>query len=69
MSKRITFTDFEIEQLTKGLEQLIKDSPGINYEVVNVGRRFYNQLINKLKTEPSSQKVSSSSVKPIISGK
>ncbi len=65
MSKRINLTDFEREQLIKGLEYLKKETH-LSYEVIRVGQRFYNQLINKLETEPSISKVSASSVKPSI---
>jgi len=50
MSKRITFTDFEVEQLIKGLEHMCKET-SLGYEVVNVGKRFYAQLIKKLKNQ------------------
>lgn len=54
MSKRITLTDFEIEQIVKSLESN-RDATTIDYEVVNVGKRFYNELINKL-LAPTSKK-------------
>lgn len=47
MSKRITLTDFEIEQLVKGLKYL-REQSGLRYEVIKVGQRFYDELIAKL---------------------
>jgi hypothetical protein len=47
MSKRITFNNFEIEQLVKGLEAL-RDQINMPYESIRVGRRFYQVLIDKL---------------------
>lgn len=47
MSKRITFTDFEIEQIVKGLTEL-QNTTGLDYEVIKVGKRFYQKLIDKL---------------------
>lgn len=47
MSKRVTLTDFEIEQIINGLEEL-KGAAAVQYEVVRVGKRFYDQIIAKL---------------------
>jgi hypothetical protein len=66
MSKRITLTDFEVEQILRALEVLRDDTPTVRYEVVFVGQRFYNKLIDKLKTEPSISKASAGSVKQSI---
>lgn len=50
MSTRVTLTDFEIEQLVKGLESL-SNQTSLDYEVITVGKRFYKNLIFKLRTE------------------
>lgn len=50
MSKRITLTDLEIEQIAKGLRNL-RDACGLQYEVINVGKHFYNQIISKLESQ------------------
>lgn len=50
MSKRVTLTDFEIEQIVKGLTSLNKQIT-LDYEVIRVGQRFYNLLIDKLKDQ------------------
>lgn len=47
MSKRITFNDFELEQLIKIIEEA-RDRTTIDYEVLKVGKRFCNTLIKKL---------------------
>lgn len=65
MSKRITLTDFEIEQITEALKELSKQ-PSLRYEVTKAGQRLYDQLIAKLKTEPLSQKVSPSSAESSV---
>ena len=51
MSKRVTLTDFEIEQIIEGLTALKHQTP-LNYQVIKVGRRFYEQLICKLSPKP-----------------
>lgn len=55
MSKRIILTDFEIEQLVHGLKKL-KDETSIPYEVIKVGKRFYEGLIEKLQPSQSKDK-------------
>lgn len=50
MSKRITLTDFETTQIIKALESL-RDETNLSYQVVAVGKRFYGQLITKLKSQ------------------
>ncbi len=52
MSKRITFTDFEIQQLVEGLQRL-RSETALNYEVIKVGQRFYQKLIDKLRGNQS----------------
>ncbi|HEU5187083.1 MAG TPA: hypothetical protein VFT87_01125 [Candidatus Saccharimonadales bacterium] len=48
MSKRVTLTDYEIEQIVIALTRESKE--GIDYhQVVKIGRHFYDQLIAKLK--------------------
>lgn len=53
MSKRVTLTDFEIQQIINGLTEL-RNQPILKYEVVRVGQRWYDRLIRKLepKIEP-----------------
>jgi hypothetical protein len=48
MSKRITLTDFEIEQIISALDRL-KNETLLSYEVIKVGQRWYGVLIEKLK--------------------
>lgn len=50
MSKRIILTDFEIEQIICSLIAH-KDESGMSYQVIKVGRHFYDQLIAKLKSQ------------------
>lgn len=50
MSKRVTLTDFEVEQIVSGLTKL-RSEPGLNYEVTKVGQRCYDRLIAKLKDQ------------------
>jgi hypothetical protein len=47
MSKRVTLTDFEIEQLINGLTTL-RNETGFQHEVIKVGQRWYDALITKL---------------------
>jgi hypothetical protein len=68
MSKRITLTDFEVEQIINGLTTL-RDATSLHYQVIKVGQRFYDILIAKLKTEPSTTKASASSVISNVSQK
>lgn len=51
MSKRVTLTDFEIKQIISGLTQLRNQSNGA-YAVTQVGRRWYDALIEKLTKDP-----------------
>jgi len=46
MSKRITLTDFEIEQIVVALKQLRNEGNGI-YQVTVVGRHWYDDLVSK----------------------
>lgn len=55
MSKRITLTNFEIEQLICGLKAL-RNATNLDYEVVKVGKRFYTELIKKLELPNTSDK-------------
>lgn len=50
MSKRVTLTDFEIEQIVSGLRVLCNET-ALVYEVARVGKRFYNELISKLESQ------------------
>lgn len=60
MSKRITLSDFEVEQIVSALTKL-RNEPSLTYEVTQAGQRYYDQLIAKLKIEPSISRVSASS--------
>jgi len=48
MSKRVTLTDFEIEQIVSALNTLRGES-SLGYEVIKVGQRWYDRLIKKLR--------------------
>jgi hypothetical protein len=48
MSKRVTLTDFEIEQIVSALNTL-KGQSSLSYEVTRVGQRWYDRLIKKLR--------------------
>lgn len=52
MSKRVTLTDFEMEQIIRGLQEL-RDQTFMSYEVVRVGKAVYNDLIAKLPAKES----------------
>lgn len=61
MSKRITLTDEDIELLVILIRQAANAiKPYNNIELMAIQRQ--NQLLSKLKTEPSSQKASSDSI-------
>lgn len=50
MSKRITLSDFDIEQIVAALT-VLRDESGLSYEVIRVGQRYYDRLIEKLKND------------------
>jgi len=47
MSKRVSLTDFEIEQIVNALDPLSKE-PSYTYQVTVCGQDFYAKLIEKL---------------------
>lgn len=59
-SKRVTLTNDDIALILTVLEESTRGIHGSSYVAANQRKQ---QLIDKLKTEPSSQKVSSSSDK------
>lgn len=50
MSKRITLTDFEIEQIAESLKSH-RDATNLDYQVIKVGKVFYNELLKKFKVK------------------
>lgn len=54
MSKRITLTDFEIQQIVDALKKL-QAEPAIKYAVTSAGIKLYDTIIEKL--QPSVSKV------------
>jgi hypothetical protein len=52
MSKRVTLSDVEIEEIVTALQVLGNQGNVYAYEVTKVGRRFYDRLIAKLEGTP-----------------
>lgn len=64
MSKRVTLTDEDIDLIGTALDALLRDSSSLSsvYPERSVAaRQRFKQVKDKLKTEPSSQMVSSDS--------
>lgn len=55
MGKRITLSDFEIEQIVKALEAH-QNATTLDYEVIAVGKRWYSALIYKLTNKDNEDK-------------
>ena len=53
MSKRITLTDFEIEQIVVSLNYAINQIDR-NYQVIEVGKHTLQSLVNKLQAPVTS---------------
>jgi len=53
MSKRITLTDYEIEQIVASLNTAI-NTPAWDYQVIEVGKHTLQSLVNKLQAPVTS---------------